>query len=132
MKTFKITLAIVSLLSAGFIAGFYTNRLLVQQKISRVANMRYADGLKASIFEKIHATPEQQVLLDPVVEKYAEKIAAVHEESRSRRRGLMDSMRHEIKDFISSEQLKQLENFCDRYYRYRQPNPPRFASDKAN
>ena len=121
MKTFKITLAIISLIAVGFISGFYTNRFLVQQKIDRVANMRNAHGLQESVYEKIQATPEQRKQIAPAVESYAARIASVYQESRARRHALVDSLQEEIKPFLSSEQIKQLDNFCDKYYRYNQP-----------
>lgn len=121
MKTFKITLAIFSLVTLGFVAGFYTNRLLVQQKINRVANMRNATGLQESVYEKIQATPEQRKLIAPAVESYAARIATVYQESRAKRHVFIDSLQNQIKPFLSEEQVQQLDNFCDRYYRYNQP-----------
>jgi hypothetical protein len=121
MKTFKISLAILSLVALGFIAGFYTNRVLVQQKINRVANMRNAKGLQESVYEKIQATPEQRKQIAPAVESYAARIATIYQESRAKRFALVDSLQAEIYPYLSEEQIKQLDNFCDKYYRYNQP-----------
>lgn len=121
MKIFKITLAIVSLIALGFVAGFYTNRLLVQQKINRVANMRSATGLQESVYEKIQATPAQRKLIAPAVESYAAKIATVYQESRAKRHALVDSLQVEVERYLSKDQIQQLDNFCDKYYRYNQP-----------
>ncbi|MDX1939140.1 MAG: hypothetical protein SFU99_01230 [Saprospiraceae bacterium] len=132
MKTFKIALVIISLVGAGFVGGFYTNRYLVKQKINRIANMRYADGLKQSIFEKINATPEQKEQISPAIEKYADKVALVYQESRMIRRSMMDSLRAEISTFLQMEQAKELENFCDRYYYFSNKNPSnRYAEEKG-
>jgi Na+-translocating ferredoxin:NAD+ oxidoreductase RnfG subunit len=118
MKTFKITLLIISLVGIGFIAGFYTNRFLVKQKINRVANMRYADGLKQSLFEKISATEEQRKQISPAIEKYADKIATRYIDFRVERHDSMDSLRASIKPFLNEKQKEELETFCDRYYYY--------------
>lgn len=132
MKTFKIALVLISLVSIGFIAGFYTNRYLVKQKINRIANMRYADGLKQSIYEKIGATPEQREKLAPAIEKYADKVALVYQESRMIRREMMDSLRAEVKPILSEPQIKELENFCDRYYFLSKKDPNnRYAEEKG-
>lgn len=121
MKTFKITLVILSLVAVGFVAGFYTNRFLVRQKINRVANMRNARGLQESVYERIQATPEQRKLIAPAVESYAAKIATVYQESRAKRYALVDSLQLQVQPYLSEEQINQLDNFCDRYYRYNQP-----------
>ncbi len=132
MKTFKIALVMVSLIGVGFVAGFYTNRYLVKQKINRLVNMRYADGLKQSIFEKINATPEQKEQLSPAIEKYADKVALIYQESRMLRREMMDSLRAQARPFLHSEQMKELESFCDKYYYFskKDTNKP-FAEEKG-
>lgn len=116
MKIFKIALVIISLVGIGFVGGFYTNRLLVKQKIDRVANMRYADGLKQSLFEKINATPEQRKQISPAIEKYADKIATKYIDFRVERHASMDSLRSNIKHLLDPKQQEELETFCDRYY----------------
>lgn len=122
MKTFKIALAIISLIGIGFVSGFYTNRLLVKQKISSVADMRYADGLKQSLFEKIDATPEQRVQISPAIEKYADKIATRYIDFRVERYASMDSLRANIKPFLDEKQQEELATFCDQYYYYSHKN----------
>ncbi len=132
MKTFQIALAITSLVGLGFVAGFYTNRQLVKQKITRLVNMRYADGLKQSIFDKLNATPEQREQLSPAIEKYAEKVALVYQESRMTRHALMDSLRRDVKPFLKDEQIQALENFCDKYYYFSaKDSAPSFAEGKS-
>ncbi|HMO38817.1 MAG TPA: hypothetical protein PKC76_05465 [Saprospiraceae bacterium] len=133
MRSLKIVLVLVSLVSMGFVAGFHTNRYLVKQKISRVANMRYADGLKQSIFAKINASEEQRRQIAPAIEKYADKVALVYQESRLLRRSLMDSLRAEVKPFLHEEQTNALETFCDRYYYFsRKDNNSRYAEEKRH
>lgn len=116
MKILKITLAILCLLAVGFVAGFYTNRLLVLQNIKKVSNMRYAQGFEESLFNQVKATPEQQTQIKPTVEIYAEKIANVYQESRTKRRALMDSLHLDLRPYLNPQQLEELDNFCFRYY----------------
>lgn len=121
MKIFKITVAILSLIAVGFVAGFYTNRYLVQQKIERMVSMRNAHGLQESVYAKIQATPEQREKIAPAVESYAARIATVYQESRAKRHALVDSLQAQVKPYLSEKQMNQLDNFCDQYYRYNQP-----------
>jgi Na+-translocating ferredoxin:NAD+ oxidoreductase RnfG subunit len=116
MKTLKIASAIFSLIAVGFVAGFYTNRFLVLQNIKQVANMRYAQGFEESLFEKVNATPQQQTQITPTVEKYADKIATVYQESRTKRRALMDSLHTDLSPYLNRAQLEELDHFCFRYY----------------
>ncbi len=117
MKQLKIAITILSLLGIGFLGGFYTNRYLVQQKINKVAGMRYADGFKAYFFQHIQATAEQEALLSPYVDKYAEAVSAVYQESREKRQKLMNSLKQEIQPLISTGQMEKLDHFCYRYYK---------------
>lgn len=127
MKVFKIAIAIFSLVTVGFVAGFYTNRFLVLQNINRVANMRYAQGFEESLFEQVQATPQQQLQILPTVEKYAEKIATVYQESRGKRQSLMDSLNTALHPYLDAKQLEALDNFCFRYYYSN--NAPQTASN---
>lgn len=83
--------------------------------------MRNARGLQESVYEKINATPEQRQLIAPAVETYAARIATVYQESRAKRHALVDSLQLQIQPHLSDKQMKQLDNFCDRYYRYQPP-----------
>ncbi len=95
--------------------------------------MRYADGLKQSIFAKINASEEQRRQIAPAIEKYADKVALVYQESRLLRRSLMDSLRTEIKPFLYEQQAAALETFCDRYYYLsRKDNNSRYAEEKRH
>ncbi len=115
MKTLKIVLFVISLLSVGFIAGFYTHRYVVAKKIEKVAELRFAMGFKKNLFEVIHADQEQRDEMGPVVDKYAQEIARVSRESRMRRKELVDSLYKELKPMMSEEQVTQMEEFSRRF-----------------
>jgi len=115
MKTLKIVLFVVSLLSLGFVGGFYTHRFVVHKKIQKVAELRFAMGFKNHLFEVIKADEEQKDKLAPYVNDYAQQIAKVSRDYRERRIALIDSLYKEIKPLLTKEQLEELEDFSRRF-----------------
>jgi hypothetical protein len=115
MKAYKIITAALLLIAIGFTAGFYTHRHLSVQRIKKVASMRSAYGFEETLFRLIQPTEEQAAQMRPIVEGYAEQIAENSRQSRQRQRALVDSMRQEIKPFLSPEQGERLERFSHRF-----------------
>jgi uncharacterized protein HemX len=115
MKAYKIIIAALLLIAIGFTAGFYTHRQLSVQRIKKVAAMRSAYGFEENLFRLIQPTEEQAAQLRPIVEGYAEQIAENSRQSRQRQKALVDSMRQEIRPFLTEEQGQQLERFSHRF-----------------
>lgn len=115
MKTVKIIAFVVSLLGTGFVGGFVTHRVVVKKGIERVAGMRMAMGFQRELFRVINADEEQKELLAPHVEKYSVQMAKIMNESRFKRKSMMDSLYKEIKPLLSPEQLEELEQFGKRF-----------------
>jgi len=123
-STIKIILLILSLLVAGFAAGFFTHRYLTLQRIERVAEMRVAPGFKRHFFHTIEADSAQRAQLTPIIDKYARRIAEIHRESRKERHKLVMAMRSEIEPFLKAEQLDRMQRI-ERRFRDKMPPPHR-------
>ena len=120
MKALKITLFVLSLLGVGFISGFYTHRVVVRNKIEKVAKMRFAKGFQQQLYRVIEADSAQIKELAPEVDKYAQKIAELGMTHRLERQAVMDSMVSSIKPKLSKGQVEKLERF-GRRFRSRDP-----------
>lgn len=103
------------LVMLGFVAGFYTNHFVTQQKIAQVAELRFAMGFERRLFEIVDATPEQRETLRPIIEKYADANAEVYQQLRATRAANMDSMLAEIKPYLTEQQVENLREFARRF-----------------
>lgn len=115
MKTLKIIAFVLILLGTGFVGGFVTHRYLLQKKIARVAEMRFARGFERELFRVINADEEQKSQISPHVEKYSSEIGKIMSQSRQKRKEMMDSLYKEIKPLLTEEQLDELDKFGDRF-----------------
>lgn len=115
MKTLKIVLFVTSLLGVGFVAGFFTHRYVVNKKIEKVAEMRFARGFQMRLFERIDADEAQKEKLAPIVKKYAQQMAKESKDSRLRRKEIIDSLYMEMKPLMTDEQIAELEAFSRRF-----------------
>ena len=115
MRNIKIAAVVVSLVGAGFVAGFFTHRYVAVQEIHRVAEMRFAPGFEDHLYHIIDADAAQQKQLHPIVHRYAGLIAESHIEFRAQRKSLIDSMHEEIKPLLTGEQVQKLEDFSRRF-----------------
>lgn len=115
MKTLKIIAFVVSLLGIGFVGGFVTHRSILQKKIERVAEMRFARGFERELFRVINADEEQKVLLSPHIKKYSTEIGKIMGESRQKRKSMIDTLYEEIKPLLTPEQITDLNDFSKRF-----------------
>ncbi len=115
MQTWKVALAMGGLVLIGFVAGFFTNRTLTQQKIERIAEWRYERGFERKLLHIVDATPEQVEEIGPIIEKYAKSNAEAHRTLRQQQRTSIELMLAEIKPYLTSEQLDRLERFGKRF-----------------
>lgn len=120
MKAYKMIIAALLLIAIGFAAGFYAHRQLSVRRIKNVAALRSAYGFEEHLFRLIQPSEEQRAQLRPIVEGYAGQIAENNRQSRLMQKALVDSMRQEIKPFLTSEQAQQLDNFS---HRFKGPRP---------
>jgi hypothetical protein len=115
MKAYKLIIAALLLIAIGFAAGFYAHRQLSVKRIKNVAALRSAYGFEEHLFRIIQPSEEQKAQLRPIVEGYAGQIAENNRQSRLMQKSLVDSMRLEIKPFLTSEQVQQLDKFSHRF-----------------
>lgn len=109
----------LALVAIGFLAGFATHRTVVASKIKRVAALKSAEGFEAQLMNRINLDEAQKMQVKPIIEKYADKISRASQEARQLRKMMVDSMHSEMKPFLNSEQIEQLDNFSRRFRTYK-------------
>ena len=115
MKTLKILLFVISLLGVGFLSGFYSHRYVVNKKIEKVAEMRFARGFSKNLFERIGVDEEQKKQMAPIVNKYAQQMAKISKDSRLKRKELIDSLHEDLKPLMTKTQIEQMDAFSRRF-----------------
>lgn len=108
-------MALVSLVMIGFIAGFFTNRILVRKEVRRVAEMRYALGFERQLVHVLQMDEDQIRQLKPVIGSFAGDIAKVQREVREKRESLIDSLKEAIRPHLTAEQVGRMEQFSMRF-----------------
>ena len=131
MKQLKTILAILGILSIGFTGGFFTHRYAAKQTIDKVRQLSFAKGFQNRLLEKIEVSDEQRAQIDPIVKEYGGKMAQLVQESRMKRKKLVDNMHEEIKPYLSEEQIKKLEEFYRRF-RERKPRDPKMRKRRPH
>jgi hypothetical protein len=115
MKNLKTILSIIGLLSIGFVSGFLTHRSVSKQMVHRVAKLRNANGFENHLYELLQPTEQQRDQLQPIVARYAHKIADAHKDMRNTRRIILDSMHAEIIPLLDDQQKEKLQGFNKRF-----------------
>lgn len=117
MKVLKTILSIVGLLLIGFAGGFYAHRMVTMQKLEEIRELGRAPNFERHFFESINATPEQREQLDPIIAKHSTQMAAFLQESREKRRALMQELHHAVKPHLTAEQVEKMKKFSRRFAR---------------
>ena len=112
IKTF---LAIIGLVLIGFLIGFFTNRYMTMQRIHTLSKLRKAQGFQQHLLKVIDASESQKAELKPIIQDFSGKMDQIHQEFRSKRHEIMDSLNVAIKGHLDPEQIDRFETFTRRF-----------------
>ncbi|OQX72462.1 MAG: hypothetical protein B6D64_15085 [Bacteroidetes bacterium 4484_276] len=120
---FKSILIIVATLVIGFIIGFLTNGQLTKSRIQSFVKMGTSEGFKTKLYHVINPDESQQKAIEPILEKYAEKIHESVVNSRGEMKSINDEMIEELKPFLTDDQIFRIKNAHSRLGRgWRSPH----------
>ena len=125
MNQFKVILIVLGLLLTGFGAGFLTHRAMVGKQMENVRALGRGAGFGQHLLENIEATTEQKERLHPILKQYGRRMGDMTQETRQRRRTLIDSMHQEIKPMLNDDQIKRLDEITARFQKRKDQNGPR-------
>jgi hypothetical protein len=127
MKT-KSILIIIATLIIGFIIGFLTNGQLTKSRIQSFVKMGTSDGFKNRLYHVIRPDELQRAEIDPILEKYAEKIHESVVKSREEMSIIGDEMMEELEPLLDDDQNFRMKNAHERMGQgwggHRQPGTP--------
>ncbi len=106
----KSVLLLVATLIIGLVLGALINGYFVRQRLARIGDFMNPAGFGGRIEEVIQPTSEEQrEAVRRVLDSAAPKAVDIMRESRSRMRALNDSVRSELADILTSEQMERLD-----------------------
>ena len=105
----KYTLAFVAVLLIGFVLGFLVSGRLIHSRVNRKKKYYTNQGFRYELKRVLRPTPEQMKKMKPVLEEYGQKnrenMMLFHQQQRQ----LMKNLHHDLKPFLSSQQVQRLE-----------------------
>jgi len=114
MQKWKSLLAMLSLVIIGFAGGFFTHRYLMQQKIEAIKKQGVHRGFQEHLFRVIDADEKQREKLEPLLQKFAEKLGTIYHGMRAQRAAIMDSLEVALAPELTEVQNEQLREFIGR------------------
>ena len=108
MKT-KSILIITATLLIGFVLGFLTNGQLTRQRISKFVDRGGYEGFKIRAMDIIKPDQSQIHNIEPILDKYAQKVQESIAESKYEMKNIHDEMIEELEPFLNEEQIQRLE-----------------------
>jgi hypothetical protein len=118
---FKTILAVIGILLIGYMIGFYTNRIIVKQRLEKVVKTRISPGFEHRLLDIIALDSSQYDILEPVVKKYGQRLIQVNRESKVQKALILDSLKQDLKDQLSEDQMERLEKVIHRMKRIHEP-----------
>ncbi len=119
MKTkLKYTLAFVAVLLIGFILGFLVSGRLIHSRVNRMQKYYTKKGFRYEFRRVLHPTQEQIKKMQPVLQNYAQKNRKNMMLFRAQQQRLMENLHHDLKPFLTPEQIHRLEIMEKRRMRF--------------
>ncbi len=116
-KLGAIILIVVTFL-LGAIAGYSLSSIMSDVEARKDRESPYGN-VSDYVKERLNLDEEQIVIYDELVENRREKMSDIHSRYREKFRSQTDSLRNEIREILTEEQLVEYNAFVDEYSEYR-------------
>ncbi len=113
----KSVIVIVATLLIGFVLGFLTNGQLTRQRFQRFVHQGSYEGFKVRVMDIIRPDQKQIKVIEPILDKYAEKVEESVSTSRLELKSLHEEMLNELKPYLDTQQLARLEHVHQKFER---------------
>ena len=121
----KLTLYLLAIFVAGGVTGALISNKLRKPDYSVMPPAEIAQRIHARLHSKLHLTPEQFQVIDPVIEKESHEIAAAHRAVSDNILGIISNAHAEFIGTLTPEQKATLEKMdADRRERFHKMMPP--------
>ncbi len=116
----KSILLLLTTLVIGLLLGALINGYFVRQRLDRLGSLMTRDGYSSRLVEVVNPTSEEQrQALRSVLEGAAPRAIQIMRQSREDMRALNDSVKSELEEILSQEQMARLEE----HLRFRRRGP---------
>ena len=106
----KSVLLLLATLIIGLVLGALINGYFVRQRLARIGDFMNPAAFGGRIEEVVQPTSdEQREAIRRVLDSAAPRAVDIMRESRSRMRALNDSVRSELEDILTPEQMQRLD-----------------------
>lgn len=119
----KYTLAFVAVLLIGFALGFLVSGRLIHNRVNRMQKFYTEKGFRYKFMRLLHPSPEQLEKMRPILEDYAQRNRENMMFFRQQQRQLIKNLHHDLKSFLSPEQVKRLQIMEHRRMRFMRNGP---------
>lgn len=113
----KSIISIIALIFAGFIAGFFTNRYLIKQKVQEVVKLRDSKGMEKRLHKILQLDENQKTTLQPIIQQHFEEVDAFRKEHHLKKEALDKKFNEAIMPKLTDVQKERLEHFQKRFKR---------------
>lgn len=108
MKTKTKSIVVILLtLFIGILLGFLLHSNIMKMRYEQMSELRKPGGLINRMESIIDLSEEQKANIEPILKKHENRFRLFRSEAVSQ----LDSMRREIKQFLTEDQIKELESF---------------------
>ncbi|WP_062269447.1 hypothetical protein [Endozoicomonas arenosclerae] len=106
----KSLLILLATLMIGCLLGALVVGMVVRDKVQAARQFTYKDGFVVQIESVLEPSVRQKKKLDPILNRYGEKVQAIFTRSRESLQFEMDAMMEELSTVVSEQQLDRLEH----------------------
>ncbi len=106
----KMTLLLLMTLFIGVILGVLLRPLFIGNRFDDFRKLRSPGGITSRIEKILELDETQMKVIKPILENHEIKLRESGEKSRREFGNLMDSLKTELSEYLTVEQLEKLEN----------------------
>jgi hypothetical protein len=108
MKTKSILVLLVTLI-IGFFLGWLSSSIVMNRKVKEIRAYSSYEGIRSSVFSRIHPTPEQRRKIEPVVEKFSRQNLELRKKYMKEFFEVRDEFHRELFPLLTDEQIQNIE-----------------------
>lgn len=125
MKTkTKSLLALGGTLVIGMVLGGLLTFGIVRNRVHDLMELRYKGGFSEHLMEVIRPSPEQEVVIQPLLESFGEEMESMHKQHREESKERLDDLKEALDEELDNKQMKRVNKWFMKMHRKR-PGPKR-------
>lgn len=116
----RIVLGLALVFLAGTATGFFAGEWHAHKTFGERHGRRMGERMRERMERRLELTPEQMRVVDPILQKTAQRLQVIRSETGQRVEQAMEDSNRELAAHLTPEQLLKLEEMKKRHERHRQ------------